>query len=554
MKPSTLLFALAALASSLSTMVPTTTAYTNPIMIKGYKMFDAKTGAYFSAKGIDYYPRPNTGELNVNNVDFFTDDHYDIWSKDIEFLAGAGANSIRLYAVDPSKSHDKFMCALRSYGIYVLVDLGASCEGCGISKDKYPACYSSTLKTRGEQIITAFAKYDNVLGFSAGNEINYVVTDATTNAPCQKKFIKDMRAFIGGCSSTMRQIPVGVVLADHSRKENALYYNCRTDASDKYENAEWYGLNVYQYCDASVTEMKSAAGFMNLVSDFTSYKTSIPVMLTEFGCLNPSFPTVSGYDAQRTWLQAGWLHTPTFRKIFSGGFVFEFSTENANSKGDGTATATNGNSLYPFTKYGAQNYGLGYYSPENCDHSTTKCTFNPMPNYKSLTTQYTAVNTSDEPLIGAFTPDSDRKMPPQCPAGFAKLKDVKWPTDALKSAACPAAPATFTCPNQKSSGVWVGRAGSSDDSSATTPSPNMNDNGSGSRSSKSGGDDETSSTPAPTVESDGTTTAPVSASNKTNSTINSTASSAAGVSSVHRTLATSVLAIGLSTVAAALFL
>ncbi|KAG1704275.1 hypothetical protein DVH05_006284 [Phytophthora capsici] len=99
--------------------------YTNPVTIKGYKMFDAKTGDAFAVKGIDYYPRPNAGKLNENNVDLFTDDMYTVWKDDIDFLAATGANAVRLYAVDPSKSHDKFMCALRAKGMYALIDLAA---------------------------------------------------------------------------------------------------------------------------------------------------------------------------------------------------------------------------------------------------------------------------------------------------------------------------------------------------------------------------------------------------------------------------------------------
>jgi len=104
--------------------------------------------------------------------------------------------------------------------------------------EPYPACYPAALKTRGEMIILAFAKYDNVLvrdpplsnkacvsfidklflcmstqAFSAGNEVNHIVQDATVNAPCQKKFIRDLRAFVGNCPS-IRKIPIGVVLAD----------------------------------------------------------------------------------------------------------------------------------------------------------------------------------------------------------------------------------------------------------------------------------------------------------------------------------------------------
>ncbi|EEY61025.1 glycoside hydrolase, putative [Phytophthora infestans T30-4] len=305
-------------------------------------MFDSNTGDYFAVKGVDYYPRPNSGELNVNNYDFFSDDNSSIWKDDIAYLAEAGVNAVRLYAVDPSKSHDGFMCELRKYGMYALVDLGASCENCSITVDEYPACYPGALKTRGQQIITEFAQYDNTLGFSAGNEINNLVKDASTNAPCQKKFIRDMRAFIGGCSSTMRSIPVGVVMADpdttnNNRELNAQYYNCRTESSDKYENAEWYGLNTDQYCDGDVTELADADGFSQLLTDFSNYSMSIPVMLTEYGCVNPSFPTVGKYEAQRTWRQAGWLlgekwptrtarvrprrriHSqPTARKLWSG--------------------------------------------------------------------------------------------------------------------------------------------------------------------------------------------------------------------------------------------
>ncbi|KAL4105620.1 hypothetical protein PRIC1_003680 [Phytophthora ramorum] len=457
-------------------------SYTNPIMIKGYRMFDAKTNASFAVKGIDYYPRPNAGTLDDNNIDLFTDDHYDVWKDDIELLAATGANAVRLYAVDPSKSHDKFMCALRAKGMYALVDLAASCPNCAITKDAYPACYPAALEARGEQIILAFAKYDNVLAFSAGNEVNQVVgADATVNAPCQKKFIRDMRAFIGTCSS-IRKIPVGVVLADpnldkNNRELNAKYYNCLTDPTDKYENAEWYGLNAYQYCDNTQKTLADAQSFLQLQTDFASYKMTIPVMLTEYGCLNKGFPTEKGYEAQRTWLQAGWLYSSDFRKVFSGGFVFEYSTENGNSKLSDPASG------FPFTSYGPQNYGLGYFSPANCDHNTTKCTYVPMPNYDNLATQYKAVSISSETSMSVFTPGTDRTTFPACPTGFPKLSAASWPSDERASSGCPTALQSFTCSGQQSSGTWATGSGSGTVGGTPTGSSSS---GSGSSSTSTG--------------------------------------------------------------------
>ncbi|KAG7394248.1 hypothetical protein PHYBOEH_005447 [Phytophthora boehmeriae] len=307
--------------------------------------------------------------------------------------------------------------------MYALIDLAASCTDCAITKDAYPECYPAKLKTRGQQIILAFSKYDNVLGFSAGNEVNNEVpADASINAPCQKKFIRDLRAFIGGCAS-IRKIPVGVVAADpdvakNNRLVNAKYYNCRTNASDEYENAEWYGLNTYVDCEAGATNVSQATGFQNLLSDFKSFAMTIPVMLTEFGCLNQGFPTQDGYAAQRPWRHAGWLYLSAFRDVFAGGFAFEYSTENANSKST---------SAYPFTTYGAQNYGLGYFSPASCDHKNVTCVYNPMPNYHNLAVQYNATNFSDESNMNVFV--SARTTLPTCPDGFSKLADIKWYLD-----------------------------------------------------------------------------------------------------------------------------
>jgi hypothetical protein len=80
-----------------------------PVEIKGYKFFDSETGREVVVRGIDYYPRPNSGDLNHNSLDLFTEGHRHIWERDIPYLHELGVNAIRLYAVDATENHDAFM-------------------------------------------------------------------------------------------------------------------------------------------------------------------------------------------------------------------------------------------------------------------------------------------------------------------------------------------------------------------------------------------------------------------------------------------------------------
>ncbi|OQR94180.1 glycoside hydrolase [Achlya hypogyna] len=410
-----------------------------PIVIKGQRMFGAVSGSPFVVQGVDYYPRPNAGINDKNSVDFFTDDQAATWGPHIAAFQALNVNVVRLYAVDPTKSHDKFMCALSAAGIYVMIELASSCPGCEITSEPYPTCYPASLKTRGQQIIAAFSKYSNVLGFSGGNEVNHRVKDPATNAPCQKKFIRDMRAFAQSCSKSMRQVPIGIAVADSERSANALYYNCRTDAADELENVEWYGLNVYLQCDPKATTAVEGPGFVELKKHLTAYKMTVPVVLTEFGCLNEAFPTVDGYAAQRTWVQVPWLVKDP--DLVAGGVAFEFSTENANSMADAP---------YPFKSFGKQNYGLGYFTPATCDHASVPCVFNKMPNFKLLAAQYAQLPIATKGFTFKDKYTAFRTVVPACPAQFAALKSIKWAPDAAPNLQCPNYTKVAVCPGDLS--------------------------------------------------------------------------------------------------------
>ncbi|RHY23150.1 hypothetical protein DYB25_011322, partial [Aphanomyces astaci] len=143
---------------------PPTTGWLNPLVVKGSKFFDSASGDEFRVKGIAFYPRANTGKnFDANSVDWFTDDMEPIWRPHLEHLKALGINTIRLYAVDPTAPHDKFMCELSKLGIYAFVGMAAICEGCYVLDTEAPKCYTDAMFTRAMKIYNAFAVYDNVI-------------------------------------------------------------------------------------------------------------------------------------------------------------------------------------------------------------------------------------------------------------------------------------------------------------------------------------------------------------------------------------------------------
>jgi 1,3-beta-glucanosyltransferase GAS5 len=409
-----------------------------PAIIKGKHFYNSVTGQYIPIKGIAYYPRPNAGLNDMNNVDFFTDEYRHMWERDIAHLVELNVNAVRIYAVDPSQSHDAFMCALKHAGIYVEVGLAASCEGCAISLGKAPLCYPPELKTRGELIINHFAKYDNVISFTAGNEIGLIqdaITDPAWNAPCQKKFIRDMRAYVKSCmASGMRHIPIGLAVADHFLADNSLYYGCRTDPDDEMETAEVYGINQYRDCDGMAQTGAEFTGYQQLLLELKSYKLPMPVIYSEFGCTNPSFPTIGDYQGQRSFKQIELVFTPEYMEEVTGGHVFEYSTEKSNSA-----------SPWPFKEVHGGNFGVVYMSPEDCDDLTTPCEVVRFPQFDSLTTAYSQINVVEPP------PGDDRPDATECPDNFPTLKSLPWEADEVKSIKCPDltqhfCPAPANCP------------------------------------------------------------------------------------------------------------
>jgi len=116
------------------------------------------------------------------------------------------------------------------------------------------------------------AKYSNMLGFFAGNE----VTSNASYTPASafvKAAVRDMKAYI--ISNNYQHMGIGYASEDDAimRRYPAAYMNCGETSID------FWGYNIYEWCGASdyVT-----SGYAQRTSDFANY--NVPVFFAEVNC------------------------------------------------------------------------------------------------------------------------------------------------------------------------------------------------------------------------------------------------------------------------------
>ncbi|GMF09945.1 unnamed protein product [Phytophthora lilii] len=361
--------------------LPLSAAWLAPIVAKGNKLFDSETGLEFRIKGMAYYPRPNAGELaDVSNYDWAADEHEDVWKPHLEVMKDLGVNTIRLYSVDPSVLHDRFMCACSEAGIYVSVGMAAPCKGCSVADVAAPECYPDGMLTRMQMVYNAFAVYDNTLFFSVANEPNLISVDGDTGEavmPCIKAMIRDIRDYADSCVGSLREVPIGVEMADIPPRAQWLqYFDCvasndsSSGSGDASERAQWMGFNPYVECDPTGhTEYLQSTGLVTLMKDYKDAGYPRPIMFGEFGC-NTGDNTMDGYENQRTF----------------------------------------------YDKADKGKYGVGYFQPDDCDNENTTCEFTAYPEYDNLKTAYTTTKNSTVEMA-SFTPTRTSAL--QCPSALS---------------------------------------------------------------------------------------------------------------------------------------
>jgi hypothetical protein len=122
---------------------------------------------------------------------------------DAKLMQELGANSIRVYHVDPSASHDGCMEAFANAGIYLWLDLDTFYTQ--IDQSGQPT-WNQTQFGYFQKVLDNFQQYQNLAGLFIGNEV-IRTTGGSPVAPLIKAAARDMKAYRD--INKYRKIPVG---------------------------------------------------------------------------------------------------------------------------------------------------------------------------------------------------------------------------------------------------------------------------------------------------------------------------------------------------------
>lgn len=229
----------------------------------------------------------------------------DSLKRDIENFKTLGINTIRIYTVDNSASHDEGMGLLADAGIYLALDVNT--PKFSLNRADVYQSYNENYLQSVFATVEIFAQYTNTLLFFSGNE---VINDAatTSTAPFIRATTRDIKNYIN--ARGFRAIPVGYSSADVSDniEQQLQYFDCGDESSA----ADFFAFNDYSWCDPS-DFVKS--GWQAKVERYTGYNT--PIFMSEIGCI----------EDERAWGEIASLFSTNMSAVFSGGIAYEYSYE-----------------------------------------------------------------------------------------------------------------------------------------------------------------------------------------------------------------------------------
>lgn len=285
----------------------------DPIVIKGSKFFYKNSGEQFFMKGVAYQqeigPGGASSSANTDTKKRYTDPLTQVedCKRDVPLLKELKTNIVRVYAIDPEGDHDECMELLAKAGIYLIADLSQPDQSV---KSEDPS-WNDDLYTRYTSVIDALQKYNNVMGFFAGNEVTHRANNTAASA-FVKASVRDTKAYIK--EKGYREMGVGYATNDDEEIRDQLlaFFNC----GDEDESIDFWGYNIYSWCGkSSFTE----SGFDKHVEHYKEFNK--PVFFAEYGC-NKVTP--------RLFTEVHSIYGPDMEDVFSGGIVYMYHQEKNN--------------------------------------------------------------------------------------------------------------------------------------------------------------------------------------------------------------------------------
>ncbi|KAK6851988.1 Glucanosyltransferase-domain-containing protein [Apiospora arundinis] len=325
-----------------------------PIEIYGQHFFYSNNGSQYYMKGVayqqDYNGGGSTGGAKTKRADTkvtYVDPLADINSckRDVPYMKQIFTNVIRVYAIDPTANHDECMELLASNDIYVVADMAAPDQ----SINSNDPTWNAGLYQRYTGVIDALAKYNNVIGFFAGNEV-VESANQTESAAFVKAAVRDSKGYIKA-RGYRTSLGVGYATADVPvRDQLAAYFACEADNTGNATSIDFWGYNVYSWCGHSSFEKSSYDARVKFFKDYP-----VPVFFAEYGCIEG----IDGGPTHRPFEEVAALYGDKMTDVFSGGIAYEWFMAERNYG----LVKVDGNNVSPYPDFTSLQQQLKTVSP-----------------------------------------------------------------------------------------------------------------------------------------------------------------------------------------------
>lgn len=240
------------------------------------------------------------------------------------------------------------MEALNSAGIYVAIDLATPYAALSSTSPSW----NVELLTDFINTVEAFGSYENVFGFTIGNEVISSLPNDDA-APYIKAAVRDIKSYMGAHNYSQL---VGYTATDSPNSRVALpyYLACDEDTSSIFD---YWGLNIYEWCGNSSF---TVSGYQARTEELQNL--GVPAFFSEYGC-NAVEP--------RTFQDVPVLYSSDMSDVWSGGIIYEYVEQgnnyglvNISSDGSSVATLTDFNNLKSqYTTATGSSLAISSYTP-----------------------------------------------------------------------------------------------------------------------------------------------------------------------------------------------